>query len=590
MSQPVEHRPQDVMKKLVALCKRRGFVFQSSEIYGGLKSAYDYGPLGSELKRNLMAEWWRDTVHSRENVVGIDASIIMKPDVWVASGHAAGFADPLVDCHISKERFRADKAPRPAVGAELNLECADKGQAKTYADAVQARYGIELIRDGKTLKGLKVLSATEVGFFPAGAGAPTATFPFRGYVSPCIGSPFLSEERQFNLMFRTALGAVDPSAEAAAAVADLTTTPDLLAAVEVRYAAELRDAESPIAKAVARARSGSLPAESLRPFLIRAVIEQSTRASQVYLRPETAQAMFVQFKNVLDTTGLKPPFGIAQHGKSFRNEVTVEHFIFRSCEFEQMEMEFFCEPGTQLKWMEYWKDERMKWWHRYANYPQNFRFRAHAPDELAHYADGCYDVEYFYPWGWDELEGIASRTDHDLHQHEEHSGQKLRYVDTDQADPATGEKPWSYRPYVIEPAAGATRGVLCYLLDAYHEEERRTAKGETEIRTVLKLHPRLAPIKCAVLPLVQNKDEFVAKARSVMDAFLAAGIPARFDAKGAIGKRYAKHDEIGTPCCITIDGQSLEDGTVTLRDRDTTAQVRVAIAEAVAQVKARLER
>ena len=334
------------------------------------------------------------------DLVGLDASILMHPLVWKASGHVDHFTDPMVDCKLCKGRFRADHLDQ--------LRCPKTPSKKP---------------------------------------------------GECAGE--LTEPRSFNLMFKTYVGA--------------TASEDDVA----------------------------------------------------YLRPETAQAMFVQFKNVLDTTSLKPPFGIAQHGKSFRNEVTVEHFIFRSCEFEQMEMEFFCEPGSQLKWMEYWKDQRMQWWHRYANYPQNFRFRAHAADELAHYADGCYDVEYFYPWGWDELEGIASRTDHDLHQHEEHSGQKLRYVDADQADPATGEKPWSYRPYVIEPAAGATRGVLCYLLDAYHEEERRTAKGETEIRTVLKLHPRLAPIKCAVLPLVQNKDEFVAKARSVMDAFLAAGVPAR---------------------------------------------------------------
>ena len=599
-----EQRPKDVMKKVVALCKRRGFVFQSSDIYGGLKSAYDYGPLGVELKRNLMAEWWSDMVHQREDVFGIDASIIMKPDVWVASGHAGGFADPLVDCHISKERFRADKAPRPKVGDELPIVCADKGQAKLYQTAIQERFGVELIRKGKDLFGLKVMDESTIGFFPEGADSPTETFPFRGYVSPCVGSPFLSEERQFNLMFRTALGAIDPTAEASAVLAELVESEDLLKAVQEKFAKDVKryskwkdkgshppePTASVVPKTLEKIEEGKVPEADLRRTLIQAVLEHVSKPAMCYLRPETAQAMFVQFKNVLDSTSAKIPFGIAQQGKSFRNEVTVEHFIFRSVEFEQMEMEFFCEPGTQAHWMNYWKDERMRWWQQYANYPDHFKFRPHDEDELAHYADGCFDVEYLYPWGWDELEGIASRTDHDLHEHEEHSGTKLRYVDPEKEDPETGEKPWSYRPFVIEPAAGATRGVLVYLLDAYHEEERRTAKGETEVRTVLKLHPRLAPIKCAVLPLVKNKPEFPEKAREVINAMLAAGVPAKYDEKGAIGRRYAKHDEIGTPFCITIDGQTLEDGTVTIRYRDTTEQERIAVADAVEEVRARLSK
>jgi glycyl-tRNA synthetase len=323
--------------------------------------------------------------------------------------------------------------------------------------------------------------------------------------------------------------------------------------------------------------------------VIRAIIEEETAPSQVYLRPETAQAMFVQFRNVVNSSSMKPPFGIAQMGKSFRNEVTVEHFIFRSCEFEQMEMEFFCEPGTQGKWMDYWKEQRMAWWRRYANQPEKFRFRAHEKSELAHYADQCFDVEYDYPWGWGELEGIASRTDHDLHAHQAASGQNLEYVDQEKEDPKTGKKPWKYLPYVIEPAAGATRAVLCFLLDAYHEEERKTATGETETRTVLKLHPRLAPIKCAVLPLVR-KDGMPEKAREIIAAMLKAGINAKCDEKNSIGKRYAKHDEIGTPWCVTVDGQTLQDGTVTLRDRDTTEQIRVKVDEVVARIRERLER
>jgi glycyl-tRNA synthetase len=576
LSDAPKAHPADVMKKLVALCKNRGFVFQSSEIYGGLKSAYDYGPLGAELKRNLMGEWWRDMVTTRENVVGIDASIIMHPNVWRASGHAAGFADPLVDCKVSKERFRADKAPRPNPGDALPITCADKGVAKDWAERIAKDYGIELERDGNVLNGLKCISATEFGFFPKGATEPAKTWAFRGYVGPTFGCPFLTEEKQFNLMFRTSLGPVDQMGDIAKVVTELTSAPDIAAATRSQFGKACD--EGPLAKALA---------EGDRARIIRAVMEQLSQASIAYLRPETAQAMFVQFKNVLDSSGMKPPFGIAQMGKSFRNEVTVEHFIFRSCEFEQMEMEFFCEPGTQKEWMAFWKEARMSWWQRFANYPADFKFRQHAKDEMAFYADDCYDVEYQYPWGWGELEGIASRTDYDLSQHEKHSGVTLQYVDQEKAGP-DGKKPWKYKPYVIEPAAGATRALLCFLLDAYHEEERTTATGEKETRTVLKLHPRLAPIKCAVLPLVK-KDGMPEKAREIIAALLKAGVNAKYDEKAAIGKRYAKHDEIGTPWCITVDGQTLQDGTVTLRDRDTTALVRIAIPDVVAQIKSRLE-
>jgi glycyl-tRNA synthetase len=569
----------DVMKKLVALCKNRGFVFQSSEIYGGLKSAYDYGPLGAELKRNLMSEWWRDMVTTRENVVGIDASIIMRPEVWRASGHAAGFADPLVDCQVSKERFRADKAPRPAVPGPLPITCPDKGVAKTYAEIIEKNFGVALERDGNVLNGLRAISAGEFGFFPKGADAPAATWPWRGYVSPLIGSPFLTAEKQFNLMFRTALGAVDPMQEVAEVTAKLTAAGgELGAAVKAHFGKEAEGGV--LAKAI---ESGD------RAKLLRAVAEHVTGSSMVYLRPETAQAMFVQFKNVMNSMSLKPPFGIAQMGKSFRNEVTVEHFIFRSCEFEQMEMEFFCEPGTQGQWMDYWKEQRMAWWRRFANHPEKFKFRPHEKDELAHYADQCFDVEYEYPWGWGELEGIASRTDHDLHAHQEASGENLEYVEQEKPDPTTGKKPWKYLPYVIEPAAGATRAVLCFLLDAYHEEERTTAAGEKELRTLLKLHPRLAPIKCAVLPLIK-KDGMPEKAREIVAALLKAGVNAKYDEKHSIGKRYAKHDEIGTPWCLTIDQDSLKDGTVTLRDRDTTEQVRIKAEDAVREIRERLDR
>lgn len=498
----------DLMQKVVSLCKRRGFIFQSSEIYGGLKSAYDYGPLGVELKRNLMNEWWRSMVHEREDVVGLDASIIMHPRVWEASGHLAGFSDPLVDCKNCKERFRADKAPRGNPGETVEYQEGGK-------------------KSGKTLKG-----AVDV----------------RGYVCPQCGCPELSHERQFNLMFRTQLGPVDPLGQI------------------VEFVSQNRQMDAKV---------------------LRQALEGVVKESAVYLRPETAQAMFVQFVNVQQTTSMKVPFGIAQMGKSFRNEITVEHFVFRSCEFEQMEMEFFVEPGTQGTWLDYWRDERMSWWKRYANQPEKFRARPHEADELAHYADRCYDIEYDYPWGYGELEGIASRTDYDLKKHQEHSGQKLSYFDQQKNDPATGKPGWRYIPYVIEPAAGATRGVLVYLLDAYCEEEVPDAKGEDATRVVLKLHPRLAPIKVAVLPLVK-KEGLPEIARELVNKFFKAGVNARYDEQHAIGKRYRRHDEAGTPYCLTVDFQTKDDGAVTIRDRDTMKQERVPMADALALVQKRL--
>jgi glycyl-tRNA synthetase len=309
--------------------------------------------------------------------------------------------------------------------------------------------------------------------------------------------------------------------------------------------------------------------------------EKALEASSVYLRPETAQAMFVQFANVLQSTSMKVPFGIAQMGKSFRNEVTVEHFIFRSVEFEQMEMEYFVEPGGGMKWLEYWKEERMKWWSTYLR-PENLRLRRHDDDELAHYSDGCFDVEYKFPWGWDELEGIASRTDYDLKAHSKSSGKSLTYFDPQAQDPETGKNGWRYMPHVVEPAAGATRGVLAALCDAY-DEEPADAEGKGE-RTVLRLHPRLAPIKAGILPLVK-KDGMPEMARTIVERFLDAGINAKYDEQHAIGKRYARHDEVGTPYCLTIDGQSLDDDTVTLRYRDDRRQERIKVDEAVATVR-----
>ncbi|MBF0244723.1 MAG: glycine--tRNA ligase [Planctomycetes bacterium] len=493
----------DLMQKLISLCKRRGFIYQSSEIYGGLKSCYDYGPMGVELKRNIMSEWWRAMVHEREDVVGLDASIIMHPKVWHASGHASGFSDPLVDCYSCKNRFRADKAPTVEPGSEI-----------TYKDA-----------KGLMKKGIAA----------------------KGYVCPQCGGVELSGERAFNLMFRTTLGSLDPIS------------------------------------LLAEKLSGK--AHSVQE--IRELIKETVEPSQVFLRPETAQAMFVQFANIQQSMSLKVPFGIAQMGKSFRNEITVEHYVFRSCEFEQMEMEYFCKPGTQGACIDYWKEERLKWYRSFANSGEAFRLRKHDKEELAHYADDCYDVEYLYPWGWDELEGVASRTDYDLKKHSEASGQKLTYFDQQEPDPETGKPGYRYTPYVVEPAAGATRAVLVYLLDAYTEEKGVDAKGEEKTRVVLKLHPRLAPIKVAVLPLVR-KDGMPEMARDLVARFREKGILASYDENTSIGKRYARHDEVGTPYCLTVDNQSLEDRTLTLRDRDTTAQERIHFDEAVGRIQARL--
>lgn len=505
---PKANAEPEIMEKIVSLCKQRGFVFQSSEIYGGLKSCYDYGPLGAELKRNVKAEWWRTMVHSREDVVGIDASIIMHPNVWRASGHLAGFTDPMVDCKDCKERGRADKWPKAQPGTEVEY--------KVIVDHVSGKK--------ETKKGV-------VG--------PS------GLLCPVCGSPNHSDERKFNLMFRTSLGSVD-------------------------------NIES-ISKAL---EGKNLSGEALKKAIADAIEE-----SAVYLRPETAQAMFTNFLNVQTSMRMKPPFGIAQQGKSFRNEITVEHFTFRSCEFEQMEMEFFIPPPqyvgegekNDMQWFEYWCQERLKWYSDLGIRKEKLRLRPHVGEELAHYAKACSDVEYEYPWGWGELEGIAHRSDYDLTQHQKHSGKRLTYFDS--------VKNAHYLPYVIEPAAGADRTALAFLLDAYAEEP--PPPGTTEGRTVLRLHPRLAPMKVAVFPLVK-KDGMPEAARKVIAEFHANKINAIYDEKDAIGRRYRRMDECGTPYCITVDGQTAQDGTVTIRERDSMKQERIKVADAVEVVKQRL--
>jgi glycyl-tRNA synthetase len=435
------------MDKIVSLCKRRGFVFPSSEIYGGLGSSYDYGHYGVLLKNAVKDQWWRAMLQERDDIVALDSAIIQHPETWRASGHLEGFTDPLVDCRTCKLRFRADK-----------LEDAQCGRKPSKHP---------------------------------------------GETSECD----LTEARAFNLMFETTVGPV------------------------------------------------------------------KDEGSIAYLRPETAQGIFLNFKHYLQFARKKPPFGIAQIGKSFRNEITPGNFIFRTREFEQMEMEFFVPPDEAERWFEHWVEQRMDWYTHLGIRPDHLRLRAHPAEELSHYSTATSDVEYLFPIGWQELEGIANRGDFDLTQHAKHSGQKLEYVDS-----ASGER---YVPYVIEPAAGADRALLSFLVDAYDEDEI-----EGEKRTVLRLHPLLAPVKVAVLPLVK-KDGQPELAYEVYSA-LRERVQAEYDEGGAIGRRYRRQDEIGTPWAVTIDHQSLEDRTVTLRDRDSLEQQRIAIDSLVAEIEARL--
>ena len=426
------------MDKIVALCKRRGFIFASSEIYGGIGSTYDYGHYGVLLKTNVKNEWWRAMLAERDDVVALDSAILQHPRVWEASGHLSGFSDPMVDCRTCKARFRADHLEEGAA----DLVC------------------------------------------------PKRPSKLAGQGPDCDLTP----ARDFNLMFKTTVGPVE--------------------------------------------ETGSI----------------------AYLRPETAQGIFINFKNVLQFSRKKPPFGIAQVGKSFRNEITPGNFIFRTREFEQMEMEFFVPPAEAPRWYEVWKQERFDWYQRLGIRPDKLRLREHDADELSHYSSGTADVEYLFPIGWSELEGIANRGNFDLTQHAEHSGEKLEFFDQ-----PTGER---YVPHVIEPAAGADRATLAFLADAYDEDE---IGGEK--RTVLKLHPRLAPVKVAVFPLMR-KDGHPELAQELFKE-LRGTLQAEYDDGGAIGKRYRRQDEIGTPYCVTVDHQSLEDGTVTGRERDSLAQERI---------------
>ena len=424
------------MDTIVSLCKRRGFIFQASEIYGGIGNTYDYGPLGVELKRRVKDAWWSRVVSRRPDVVGLDSAIIQNPKVWETSGHVGGFSDPMIDCKTCKGRFRADHLDQ--------LACPEKPSK---------------------------------------------------HPGECHGE--LTEPRSFNLMFKTNVGPVEDA------------------------------------------------------------------ASVAYLRPETAQGIFLNFLNVLNSSRIKPPFGIAQIGKSFRNEITPGNFVFRTREFEQAEMEFFVPPDENDQWYEFWKNERFSWYTDLGIRAEKLRLREHDAEELAHYSTATADVEYEYPFGWGELEGIACRTDFDLKRHSEASGTKLEYF-----DPQTKEH---YTPYVIEPAGGIDRMALTFLIDAFEEEQL-----EKESRVVLRFHPEIAPLTVAVFPLVK-KDGMPDKAREIENDLRLAGFTTFYDEKAAIGRRYRRQDEVGTPFCVTVDGDTLSDDIVTVRHRDSMEQDKVAI-------------
>ena len=452
MSVPTD---QQHMEKIVNLCKRRGFIFQASEIYGGLNGAWDYGPLGVELKRNLKNYWWRVTVHEREDVVGMDGAILTHPDVLKASGHVEGFSDPMIDCRSCKAHLRLD-------------QLIDK-------------------------KGVKQC--------------------------PNCGSKDLTEARQFNLMFETNVGAA------------------------------------------------------------------ADESSIAYLRPETAQSIFVQFKNILEVSRKKLPFGIAQIGKAFRNEINPRNFTFRSREFEQMELEYFCRPEQGMELLEYWKEERLKFYDDIGISPSKLHVRNVPDEERAFYSKGTYDIEYDFPFGRQELEVVAYRTDYDLSQHQKASGKSLEYFDEEMKE--------KFIPHIVEPSAGVDRTVLALICEAYGEDQAPNDKGEMEARTLLRFHPRMAPIKCAIFPLLKNKEPLVAKAKEIV-GLLRPHMTVFYDESGAIGRRYRRQDEIGTPFGITIDFETLGEkdpalrDTVTLRDRDSMKQRRIAIGALVNTLRAEI--
>jgi glycyl-tRNA synthetase len=510
------------MDTIVSLCKRRGFIFQSSEIYGGLGSAWDYGPLGVEFKNNVKRLWWRDNVQLRDDMVGLDAAISMHPRVWEASGHVASFSDPFTGCGECGRHYRADQIYDAvwnsrwfrALTRVLEGPSARKDEWRALANWAQG--------DGKNLAPNFPLKDPRTTI-----EAPTR-YPFDGPEDPRFHD-FLRSLAHLGAPADSSLGVLCPNC----------------GGVKL---------------------SEPKPASLMLETFLGPVKETATKT---YLRPETAQGIFVNFDNVLQASRKKLPFGIGQIGKAFRNEITPGNFTFRTREFEQMEVEYFVIPGTDEGWHQRWIDERFGWYQKYGIREENIRLREHAKDELAHYAKRCVDIEYLFPMGWSELEGIANRTDYDLKRHSEYSGKSLDYYDEETKERLV--------PYVIEPSAGADRSALAFLVDAYHQEEVRGEK-----RVVLKFHPELAPVKIAVLPLLKKNSRIVETCQKICSA-LRRRWPSVYDDTASIGRLYRRQDEIGTPFCVTVDVQtvgderSASDDRVTIRDRDSMEQVRVPI-------------
>ena len=480
MSKPTTPTDTQVMDKLVSLCKRRGFVFQSSEIYGGLNGAWDYGPLGVELLRNIKDAWWKEMT-LRANIEGLDAAILMHPRTWEASGHVENFTDPMVDCKGCKARYRVD-----ILFDETSLKKKKEALREIDSARFQGQQKDEFIAE----EFQKIADASPNTLLPA-LSCPS-----------CGNKGTFTEARTFNLMFKTFVGPVEDS------------------------------------------------------------------SAVVYLRPETAQGIFVNFLNVQASSRQKIPFGIAQIGKAFRNEINTKNFLFRTREFEQMEMQFFVKPGTDDQWFEYWREQRMNWFIKYGMQKEKLQWHQHPPDKLAHYAKNAYDIEYAFPFGWGEIEGIHNRTDFDLSRHEQFSGKSLKYFDPD----SPGKE--KFTPYIIETSAGASRSFMAFLVNAYAEEEAPTADGKMETRVVMKFHPKFAPIKAAIFPLV-NRDGMPEISGKIEES-LRPHMSVFYDDSGAVGRRYRRQDEIGTPFCVTVDSQTLQDQTVTVRERDSMVQERVA--------------
>ncbi|WP_437191791.1 glycine--tRNA ligase [Planctomicrobium sp. SH527] len=544
-----------LMDKIVALCKRRGFIFQNSEIYGGQNGFWDYGPLGTELKRNVRNAWWEDMITRHDpldppaeapvayQMVGVETSIIMHPQVWKVSGHFDLFCDKMVDCKESKNRYRLDHV----TGRWIEGKIGDAAPQRLFVTAMADDSVIVEAITARALKvfGMKNKEADKLVWDGAPASLSTiAPTEYGSVVAPEASKPgTLTDPRDFNLMFKTILGAL------------------------------------------------------------------GTEADSAFLRPETAQGIFVNFKNVMDSNRVKLPVGICQIGKSFRNEITPRNFTFRSREFEQMEIEFFCQPDASPEWYKYWRDRRFAWYTSLGIGPKHLRLRDHESDELSHYSCGTADIEYQFPFLSDdeygELEGIAHRGDFDLRSHMEgklHTGPdgKLQVElnaegqpkwrgsgkDLTYFDDTTRER---YLPHVIEPSAGADRATLAFICEAFHEDEAPDDKGQMQTRVVMRFHPRLAPIKVAVFPLVK-KDGQPEKAKEIYRALRDAGIATTFDEQAAIGKRYRRQDEIGTPWCITVDNETLSANTVTIRDRDSLEQVRIPVGDIVNEISSRLRK